>query len=360
MPKKTGGKKTATKKKLCCSCDKEKQIIYFYRSYNPLHSDGYIPMCKDCIKQACYDEDNDDVDLNKLKNILRQLDRPFIMKYYRSAVSQYERSYGGKNVPTKHRLEIVGYYFKNIQTLPQIRGLNWEQGLVYNDNDDVIVSSDIIKETRNDSELVYRLPDDDFQVTNELIALFGEGYSAKEYKAMKTKYDFLKQNYPSLTNLHVEALVNYVRLKVKEEFAIAKGNISEAKSWGEQAQKAAEKAKINPNQLSQKDLQGGLNSYSELFKAVEQAVDIIPILPQFKYRPNDAPDFIIWCFINYIRRLEDKPECSYADVYRFYDDRKAEYISQYGDPYGIFTEDTTLNNREKITQFIKIPQEEGD
>jgi len=87
----------------------------------------------------------------------------------------------------------------------------------------------------------------------------------------------------------------------------------------------------------------------------EREQDITRILPQFKYRPNDAPDFIIWCYVNYCRRLEGKPEVDYADVYKFYDDKVAEYLKQYGDPYGIFKDDTTLVNREKISEFIKLP-----
>ena len=39
----------------------------------------------------------------------------------------------------------------------------------------------------------------------------------------------------------------------------------------------------------------------------------------------------------------------------FYDDKVAEYLKQYGDPYGIFKDDTTLVNREKISEFIKLP-----
>ena len=74
--------------------------------------------------------------------------------------------------------------------------------------------------------------------------------------------------------------------------------------------------------MSKADLEGGINSFSELAQAIEQAVDVIPIMPQFRYKPNDAIDFLIWCFVNYLRRLEDKPECSYEDVYRFYDERK--------------------------------------
>ena len=58
-----------------------------------------------------------------------------------------------------------------------------------------------------------------------------------------------------------------------------------------------------------------------------------------------------------VRRLEDKPECTYEDVYRFYDDRKKSYIEQYGDPTGIFTEDPTETNRSQIEKFIVLPNE---
>lgn len=361
MPKKASDKvatKTSKKKpperKLCCACKVEKTLKYFYRSFNPLHSDGYMPMCKECIRNACYNELEDDVDVEKLKSVLRQLDRPFISKYYQAAVDQYDRLYGGKLVSKGHRLEIIGYYFKNIQTLSQIRSLNWEEGLLYDNEAEALTDSTVRAIGVND-ETIYKLQENNFEVTDEVVRLFGEGYTKKEYEAMKNKYEFLRQNYPSVTNLHVEALVNYVRLKVKAEMAISRGNISEAKSWDDLATKAADKAKLNPSQLTQSDLQGGLNSFSEVFQMVEQAVDVVPILPQFKYRPNDAPDFIIWCFINYIRNLEGKPECSYEDVYGFYDERKNEYIDQYGDPYGIFTDDPTEKNREKVKQFIKIP-----
>ena len=163
--------------------------------------------------------------------------------------------------------------------------------------------------------------------------------------------------------MHTEALVTYVRYKVKEEMAVAAGKPTEAKTWGELAMKQADKAKINPNQLSKADLQGGLSTIGEIAQAVEQNIDIIPILPQFRYRPNDAVDFCIWNYINYARNLEGKPLVEYKDVYKFYDKMREDYITSTGDPYGIFDGDPTLNNRGKVEQFIKLPDEyyeEGD
>lgn len=53
--------------------------------------------------------------------------------------------------------------------------------------------------------------------------------------------------------------------------------------------------------------------------------------------------------------MEGKTECAYEDVYKFYDEKVAEYIQQYGDPYGIFADDPTVSNRERIKEFITLP-----
>ena len=166
--------------------------------------------------------------------------------------------------------------------------------------------------------------------------------------------------YTLKTSLQQETLATYVRFKVKEEEATAKGNVDEAKKWYDAAQNAASSGKLTPKQLSDADLQGGLNTFSELFKAVEEVVDVIHILPRFKTRPNDALDFVIWCYINYGRSLENLPQCAYSDVYKFYDKKKKEYIEQYGDPYGIFEDDTSEDLRPNIKKFITLPKDYGD
>ena len=215
---------------------------------------------------------------------------------------------------------------------------------------------------QKEKEDVYIKQVDNFVVTDDLIDLFGEGYTKTEYRLMQKKYETLKQNYTMQTNLHQEALVTYVRFKVKEEQATASGNVGEAEKWSRAAQDAADKAKLTPKQLTKADLQGGINNFSEIFKAVEQAIDVIPILPKFKFRPNDALDFNIWCYINYARDLQGLPHCEYEDVYRFYDKKKSEYLEQYGDPYGIFNDEPSEKNRENIKKFITLPKdyEDGD
>ena len=64
----------------------------------------------------------------------------------------------------------------------------------------------------------------------------------------------MQKNYTIQTNIHKEALLTYVRFKVKEELATAKGDVQEAQKWYSAAQDAADKAKLTPKQLSKADL----------------------------------------------------------------------------------------------------------
>ena len=362
----TKGTKKGNTNKICLACPPEENknihpLGDFYLSKNPMHKDGKLPWCKNCIKQESLNKLGE-IDEEKFKSVLRQIDRPYYKDVLQSAVKQYkkEHSYIEDNDIKYHGEDIIGLYFKNLNTLRQVANKSYgdseKEGFVRKQGVQAasVNIGNTIKQTVKDKHYSNI---DDFEVTEEIKSLFGDGYDTLEYKKMFDKYEKLKINYTLQTNIHQEALATYVRFKVKEEDATARGNVDEAKKWYDAAQNAAEKAKLTPKQLTKADLDSGVNSVSELTKAVEQAVDVIKIMPQFKYRPNDAPDFNIWCYVDYERKLNDQPPISYEDVYSFYDKRREEYISQNGDPYGIFNNEPTLKNRETVKTFIKLPDD---
>ena len=50
------------------------------------------------------------------------------------------------------------------------------------------------------NEKVYYLNDEEFDVSEEMIRLFGEGYTSKEYQTMQRIYDDTKQDYPNISS----------------------------------------------------------------------------------------------------------------------------------------------------------------
>lgn len=160
--------------------------------------------------------------------------------------------------------------------------------------------------------------DNDYE---ELESLFGEGFSKKDLKTMYKRYKELENNYPvGRSAMHQEALVTYVKYAYKRDQAISEDDIEAADKWGKLASKQATDAKINPSQLSAADLSDGITNFSKIAEAVEREQDIIPLLPTYN-QPEDRIDYAIWQMILYIRRLQNMPEITYAELYKFLDEQ---------------------------------------
>ena len=360
--------------KTCNYCHNPKKMTDFYISKSPLFSaDERVPICKECVANESL---NDDGTINELKlnQTLKLIDRPYYKDLIESSINSFkkEHSYIEDDKVQYYGKEILQKYFTLI-AMRQDRDKSYvdseKEGFIHQTSNtpkstkekiakkyaDITESCTESQKPKNSKK--HYSNTENFEVTEEIKSLFGDGYETIEYKKMFDKYEKLKINYSLQTNIHQEALATYVRFKVKEEDATARGDVDEAKKWYDAAQNAAEKAKLTPKQLTKADLDSGVNSVSELTKALEQAVDVIKILPCFKYRPNDAPDFNIWCYVDYERKLNDQPPVSYEDVYSFYDKKKQEYIAQNGDPYGIFDNEPTLKNRNTVKTFIQLPED---
>lgn len=290
----------------CLKCGKtfKRTGVHFFKS-NKTEYDSighFCNICKSCLREECYTLDGL-ISISGVKTVLQYLDKPFLWELF--------------NKVNSDRWDL-GTYSRQLNT-------SQYKNMTFKDSD---ADEYIIKEQQdNDYEKVKEennVDSNDYDL-EYLQGKWGFGYEKDELVSFEKKYLLLKNNYPEKTAMHTEALQTYIRYRVKEEMATAKGDFKEAKAWGDLASKAAQDAKINPSQLSRADLTDGLSTFGELIRAVEQAVDIIPILPQFKEKPQDKPDFTIWCYVNYIRDLKGLPMCEYKDIYQFYEERKKEY-----------------------------------
>lgn len=127
MPRETVRNKPPKGKQTCTACGKEKNLVDFYASSSPTFaSTGRVGVCKSCIKLGSIT--NGEVDLDKFHNLLRQIDKPFLLNVFQSACDEAKKSeadgYG--------RTDILGIYFKNIQSLPQNKKLTYADSEVYN------------------------------------------------------------------------------------------------------------------------------------------------------------------------------------------------------------------------------------
>lgn len=295
--------KAEIKKFICTECNKEKRSDEFYKSFKS--ASGVMPYCKACVVEKCLDDSKTAIDMNNFKRTLQQLDRPYVHHLFVANANKFDEP-----------RQVIGMYWKDI-AMPQYRKHTYDDSMFGEDTDEKIKNEKSVAHSS-----VYELTGEQ---RYEFTEKYGFGYTDEELIAIDRKYNLLRANYPEYTALHTEALISYCRFRVKEEFATARGDLNEASKWGDMAQKQAQNARINPSQLSKNDLTSGLSGFGELTRAVEQAVDVIPILPRFLQKPQDKIDFTLWCYINYIRQMQNLPNCEYADIYQFLEERKKDY-----------------------------------
>ena len=120
--------KIGVTKKTCPICGKEKSVATgFYKTQSPLFAlDGCVPVCISCVKNYIVNEDGT-INSKKMKTMLQRLDKPYYMDDLQSSYDQYKRehSYFSDDEIAKQGKEIIGLYFKNINSLRQTKNKSY-------------------------------------------------------------------------------------------------------------------------------------------------------------------------------------------------------------------------------------------
>lgn len=289
----------------CQKCGKQKKKSNFSKTPFLEDNHGYELYCRTCKNKMIKSKDD-------LKNYLEQHNIQYNEATYKDAYDTIREREQKKlddmdEIPLdfeeKYFKKIIGKYFSLINLTGEHKAT-------------VLNESIIIKSGKT-------------EISEEMIDKWGYGHDPSLYPLFENKYQRLKNTYQLPTESHKEFLMKACVCSVKADIAMAEGNVKEAKDWIGMFTEISKAGKLQPSQMSKADLSQGMETVGQLVRMVEQAVDIIPIMPQYKKRPLDSPDFTIWCYANYVRDLFSLPSVEYEEVYRFYEERKKEYDKKY-------------------------------
>ena len=313
-----------------------------------------MPYCKECLKKI------DVLNFDNFIDLLRKIDVPYIKNTWDNVTSKYSENQ-------------LGNYLKIIAMQ--------QKGKTFKDSDNIGIDkidklNNIISSKENKIENLDNIIEDKKENLNDLkqkekIDLhkmeekWGSGFTSQNYRDFEDKYNALYDTLPNKTDLHLEPFKKYIIYSTKEIEAIANNNPSDAKLWGELAQKVAKQGKITPEQLTVADLSQGIDDFASLVREVEKAVDIIPILPEFIERPKDKVDMVIYHYINYARKLHGLPTVEYKDVYDFYNKMIEDAFQDKPEEYKFITESGVDGNTpiEKVYNYVfnvVIPQKKKE
>ena len=296
--------------KILCQGDCGRELVEgnFYKSKSPMFPNGRISICKKCLeKMIDYD------DMNTIYTVFQSIDIPFFYNRWEETCKKSPKNPFGNYI----RMANSG--------INEFNGARWKDSVFGKEDSDIIEDSTKTPTKRN------KISVSELEVLKEK---FGEGYLDKEYILFEKKYQDLRPSFLLPTTMHEECLREYCIDKVKESLAKAKGDFKEAKEWASMAKEQANSGKLNPSQMSKADLTGGLDTFGQMARLVEQTEEgeFMRVLPIFMKKPKDRVDITLWMYINYIRDLKGLEECTYEQIWDFYNKRIEEYEKKMADP----------------------------
>lgn len=160
---------TPPNKKKCLKCEKSKNTTeHFYLSNSPNHADQRFPVCKPCLKSGLdFTEPMSQNCIDSLKNVLLEMNRPFVYSLYVTSVEEAER----KNK------ELFGIYLKNI--LLNGKDLTWKDSEF--ESSTVKSNVEILDKLETDEEIKVI----DNREKNDVIRMLG--YDPFEYESPNDK-----------------------------------------------------------------------------------------------------------------------------------------------------------------------------
>ncbi|MFA5557901.1 MAG: hypothetical protein WDA59_00370 [Methanofastidiosum sp.] len=283
MPKPRGRPVGSTKKTpkkaieiTCAACGELKKQSQFYASYNPIHQTGRIPYCKSCLRKMISDE-NGIVKLDKLKETLRLIDRPFLYDLWK--------------ISMEGKMDTFGCYIKNLQ-MPQYRYLGWVDSKMLPDMNNEL-NYDNIEDT-----------DSSFEVTEEIRNRWGQ-YDSDEYQKLEQFYWDMKARNKIETPQEETYLKKLALISMKMDAELEAGNYTQAKSLGDLFSKYMADSQFRAIDKTDADKTGGLRTFGQIYAEVEKE-DFIP--PWERYRKikglrQDIVDKTIMYIANFILKL---------------------------------------------------------
>lgn len=143
-------------------------LNHYYNNYSDLFASDKAPICKDCLKDMIYlDEDGNNVDKDRFLRALALIDKPFIEQHWESALRTDN--------------DFLGIYIGLIA--------RYNQDMTFNDGDELFERR--IKYEFDETPITF----DDLIITKEMVVKWGENLSNKDYAFLEYNYNRLVSDY---------------------------------------------------------------------------------------------------------------------------------------------------------------------
>lgn len=246
--------------KPCARCTKNRPYSQYYQTYDlETHPDGKMAYCKQCLNEMVLNEKGE-VDIDKVKGTLRKIDRPFIQKYWNSALEDEKSTFGT--------------YIKNI-------ALNCKQ-LTWADSDEFKSNINTIKNIDDNEE---------YDITLEMIKRWGRNHEPEDYITLEQFYQDMKFANKVETPSEINYLKKLAVISLKMDRELEEGNYDEAKKLGDLYSKYMADSQFRAMDKTDADKTGGIRNFSQIYAELEKD-DFIPPWEYYRKIKGIAQDIV--------------------------------------------------------------------
>jgi hypothetical protein len=285
-------------KKKCSSCKKERTYSFFYKVDSPMYPDGMINICSTCVREQ--------VDVENIESVisfLRQIDKPFIEKYWNESVQS------GKYP--------LGEYIRKVNSLHQIKDKNFDN------SDGINGVGKIDLQSAKVPDSIENVKGEIIVYSDELVNKWGIGYKKQEYLKMEKFYQDMRLTHEIQTPVHVQKLMELAYLTIEMERLRQERDIPNYTKLAKTIDDMEKSAGFRPVDRQGIDGATGIKSFAQIWEEVEKRGFRKPPTTVFD---EDIVDAMIISLANYYNRLVGKqilseiPDDIKQELDQFYED----------------------------------------
>lgn len=268
------------KPKIQCTgeCGKLKAETFFYKVDSPLFPSGRLTTCRDCLREQV-----DVEDINEVISFLRQIDKPYIEKYWNEAVQS------GK--------QPLGEYIRKVNSLPQVSDRD------FNRSDGIEGIGKIDLTSAKSPDEIINVKGETIVYSEELVNKWGIGYKKPEYLKMEKFYQDMRLTHEIQTPVHVNKLMELAYLTIEQERLRQERDMGSYVKLAKTIDDMEKSAGFRPVDRQGLDDATGIKSFSQIFEEVEKRGFRKP--PKVVW-DEDVTDAILISLFNYYNRLVGK------------------------------------------------------
>jgi hypothetical protein len=254
----------------CTGCDHDKKPSDFYKSYGANKS-GVLPYCKQC----CIDmslNDNGTLNIDKFKNMLSKVDRPFLYQTITDNLEKYPKIESA-----------IGFYFKDLGMV-QNRGLKYKDSIFENEENNKLNNINTVS----------------YNISDNVIKKWGQNYTSEQIMKLENFYNDMQNSYDVKTASHKDYLKKISKVSLKMDEALDNDNVTEFQKLSGVYDNLMKSAKFTAVQRSAVDDTGGFATFCEFIESLEKEGFIEPAKIQEDY---DIVEATISDIKNYTKKL---------------------------------------------------------